>query len=136
MRILGLAAMFATALCVSGCASTPLSAPGDATKIDITITNIPADIAVRAPKVTLNQRPDIDEIIAWLMSIDWSQAGEDMTAIRLPQPDGNIVLTTKAGATQDYSFFWDGKFVDTRANRLLRGADMGKWKKIVERVCK
>jgi len=121
---------------ITGCASSPLPPASEVTKIDITITNAPADVAVETKKTTLDKRADINEVMAWLQSINWSQSGTDMAVIGIPQPDGGIVLTTKAGATQDYGFYWNGNFVNARANRLLHGADMTKWKQVVQRLCK
>jgi hypothetical protein len=44
------------------------------------------------------------------------------------------MLINKSSAVHHFSFYWDGGFVHN--NRLIRGGDMDKLKKLVERVCK
>jgi len=86
--------------------------------------------------VTLTKQPDIAAVMEWLAGIDWSQQGTDLAVVSLPQPDGSIAITTNGGATYDFSFYWDGGFIHTRANRLIRGGDMAKFSQIVQQVCK
>jgi hypothetical protein len=86
--------------------------------------------------VTLTKRADIASVMEWLAGIDWSQQGTDLAVVSLPQPDGSIAITTQGGATHDFSFYWDGGFIHTRANRLIRGGDMAKFRQIVQQVCK
>jgi hypothetical protein len=86
--------------------------------------------------VTLTKRPDIALVMEWLAGIDWSQQGTDLTVVSLPQPDGSIEITTTGGATHGFSFYWDGGFIHTKANRLIRGGDMTRFRQIVRQVCK
>jgi hypothetical protein len=126
------------ALIVSGCSSSPLPPVDQVAEIRLTVTRMPDEKegAAKPRVVNLKARPDIAEAMDWLNSIDWSQSGTDMAVIGIPQPDGGFTLINKNGQTHIFSFYWDGKFVHTRDNRLIRGGDMDRLKQFVQRVCK
>jgi hypothetical protein len=86
--------------------------------------------------VTLTKRPDIAVVMDWLAEIDWSQQGTDLKVVGLPQPDGSIRITTNDGAKYRFGFYWDGGFVHTKVNRLIRGGDMTRFRQIVRQLCK
>jgi hypothetical protein len=125
-------------LFITGCGSNPLPATKHTTKIKITVMQMPADKAPPAnPRVlNLTAEKDIVEVMDWLHTIDWSQTGTDMAVIGIPAPDGGIEITKKDGSTINFAFYWDGKFVRSKENRLIRGGDTDAWKKIVERHVK
>ncbi len=98
---------------------------------------MPAGAAKKAPcSASLTEQDEIAEVIDWLREIDWSQTGTDLAVVGIPQPDGSISITAKDGKVTDFNFYWDGKFIDVKANRLIRGGDMTKLQNIVERLCK
>jgi hypothetical protein len=87
-------------------------------------------------EATFTERADISPVLDWLAAIDWSQEGMDLTPVTLPQPDGGITLTTKDGATLDFGYYWDGRIIHGRANRLYKVADMSGLRKITDKACK
>jgi hypothetical protein len=123
----------------AGCARPSAALPpvAEVAKARVTVRQSLGDAGPQAPcDVTLSERPDIAEVMGWLQGIDWSQRGTDLTVATVPTPDGSIAITTKGGASYDFGFYWDGGFVDGKANRLIRGGDMAKLRQIVQRVCK
>jgi hypothetical protein len=105
--------------------------------IRVTVRQSAGDAGPKVPcAVTLTERPEIAEVIGWLEGIDWSQKGTDLTVATMPQADGSIAITTKGGASYDFGFYWDGGFIDGKANRLIRGGDMAKFRQILQQVCK
>ncbi len=68
--------------------------------------------------------------------MDWSQSGQDMKVIMLPEPDGGVTISHKDGSTTAFPFFWDGRIVHEKANRLLSGADVTQLRALAQRVCK
>jgi hypothetical protein len=137
MRIMPFASMV-LAFAVAGCGYNPLPPTEQIDQIRLTVNTMPGENpAVAKPRqVTLKERADVLEVMDWLNSIDWSQSGQDMAVIGIPQPDGTFTLIDKSAATHSYSFYWDGKFVNSKANRLIKGGDPDKLKKLVERVVK
>jgi hypothetical protein len=123
---------------VAGCSSSPLPSADQVAEIRLTVTRMPDEQegAAKPRVVNLKERADIAEAMVWLNSIDWSQSGTDMAAIGIPQADGGFMLINKNAQTHHYGFYWDGKFVHTRDNRLIRGGDMDKLKQFVQRLCK
>jgi hypothetical protein len=122
----------------AGCGGSlaPVPSADDVARIRLSVRRVPAGVAAKAPaEVTLTARPDITEVIDWLLAFDWSQSGMDLKAVRMAEPDGGIVITTKDGASQDYSFYWDGGLIITKANRLIRGGDVARLRQLVQRVC-
>jgi hypothetical protein len=123
----------------TGCARSPAALPAvdQVAKIRVTVRQSAGDTGPKAPcAATLTGRPEIAEVIGWLQGIDWSQQGTDLTVATVPQPDGSIAITAKDGASYDFGFYWDGGFINGKANRLIRGGDMVKFRQIVERICK
>jgi hypothetical protein len=123
----------------AGCAGSPAPLPPEeqVVKVRLTVRRFPPDANRKAPcDVTLTRSADIAEVTDWLKGIDWSQEGTDLAVVRVPEQDGGIVLTTKEGASSEFSFYWDGKFIHTRANRLLRVGHVDKLQQIVQRACK
>jgi hypothetical protein len=137
MRVHFMAGLVFVFGCV-GCSSSPLPPVEQVAQIRITVTNMPDEKGPRAlPCVAnLKERADITEVMDWLSAIDWSQKGTDMAVIGIPQADGGITIETKAGESQSYGFYWDGKFTLTKANRLIQSRDVAKLKQIVKRLCK
>jgi hypothetical protein len=123
---------------LAGCSSSPLPPVEQIVQIRITVTRMPDEVEHRkTPAVAnLKERADIAEVMDWLSAIDWSQRGTDMAVIGIPQADGGITIETKAGESQSYGFYWDGKFTLTKANRLIQSRDVAKLKQIVQRHCK
>ena len=126
------------AIGIVGCTSTPLPAVKEVAQIRITVARMPDEVAHRnIPALgVLKEKADIDEMIDWLNAIDWSQSSTDMAVIKMPSPDGDITIDTRAGTSQSYGFYWDGKFTLAKANRLIQSRDIAKLKQIVQRVCK
>ncbi len=123
----------------TGCvrSSAALPAVDQVANIRVAVGQSAGDAGPQAPcDVTLTERADITWVMGWLQEIDWSQRGTDLTAATMPMPDGGIVITTKGGASYDFGFYWDGGFIDGKANRLIRGGDMAKLRQIVQRICK
>jgi hypothetical protein len=123
---------------IAGCASSPLPLADQVTEIRLTVKRMPDENAApAAPRVVnLKERADIAEVMDWLGKIDWSQSGTDLAVVNMPESDGGFTLINKSGAVHNYSFYWDGKFIHTRANRLIHGGDMAKLEQFVQRVCK
>jgi len=123
---------------VAGCASPSLPAVKKIDHIRITVQRMPDEkeeaAKPRTGKLTTHQ--DIVEMVDWLHTIDWSQTGTDLTRADVPRPDGDIIIIDQSGATHNYSFYWNGGFVHTLRNRLIKGGDMDNLKAIVDRVCK
>lgn len=121
-------------LAFAGCASSPLPPVEEVKSIRLTVSRLPNEVMHQIRTVDVAAPADIEEIMHWLSTIDWSQGGTDLKVVGMPAADGGITIFTTAGQTQDYSFYWDGKFVNTRANLLIRGGDVGKLQQIVERL--
>ena len=130
--------LLAAALASSGChQSAPLPPVDQIAKVRLTVTRLPGEAAAKTPRnAILTEPPDIAEVIDWLKQIDWSQHGTDLTVVGMPQPDGHIEIITRNGDSSDFAFYWDGGFINVKANRRIRGGDMAKLRQIVERVCK
>jgi hypothetical protein len=86
-------------------------------------------------QATLTKQPDINDVLTWLHSVDWSQSGQDMAVIGLPSPDGGVQINAKDGTAIRFGFFWDGKVVHDQANRLLTGANTTTLRAVALRVC-
>jgi hypothetical protein len=125
-------------LVAAGCSGSPVPQTDQVTEIRLTATRLPEDGVpwTKSRVATLKAPADIEEVVGWLNAIDWSQSGTDMTAITMPAPDGGFTIIDKSGATHNYGFYWDGKFVHTKVNRLIRGGDTTKLAQIVRRHCK
>ena len=124
---------------IAGCApaGAPVPAADNIAKVQLSVRQIPAGSGLKAPcEVTLTERADIAEVIDWLQKIDWSQSGTDLAVVSIVLPDGGIVVTGKDGTTYDFGFYWDGNFILTKANRLIRGGDMAKLRQIIQKACK
>src|SRR5947207_2974103 len=82
-------------LLLAGCNSPGLPAAKKIQFIHITAVRLPQEKepAVKPREAKLVERKDIVEVMDWLHTIDWSQAGQDLAAIRLPAADGRITLT-------------------------------------------
>lgn len=127
-----------------GCARPPSPVPpspvppaDQVTRVRIAVTQFPAGAGRKAPcEFALTEAPDVAEVVDWLKGIDWSQEGTDLAVVRLIQPDGEIVLTTRDSAALELGFYWDGRVVHRRANRLLVGGDGARLREIIEKRCK
>jgi hypothetical protein len=130
--------LFLTVVFLAGCASHNLPAVKKIDHIRISVTRMPdeKEDAAKPRSGKLTEQKDIVEMMDWLHTIDWSQSGTDLTKADVPRPDGGITIIDKSAATHIYSFYWDGGFVHTLNNRLIRGGDVNKLRQIVERVCK
>jgi hypothetical protein len=115
-----------------GCGGPPAAPPSadQVKEIRVTVQRPPGPKDACA--ATLTARTDIVEVVDWPASIDWSQPGADPAVITLPQPDGDIEVTTTSGTTRRYGFYWDGGFL---ADRFIRGGDMGRLRELVRRFC-
>src|SRR5262245_32181457 len=83
------------------------------------VAHHPTKGALKPPcQVVLVEQKPILELVAWLKGIDWSQAGEDTAPIRLPEPAGTLHFQWRDGTEENFTFYWDGKFV--HGNRLRR----------------
>ena len=125
-------------LAIAGCAapSAPVPAVDQIASIRLKVMKAPVGAALKTPcEATLTKKADITAVIAWLEAIDWAQSGTDLKVVRIQQPDGEIDINAKDGTTANFRFYWDGKLIYTRANRLLRGGNMAQIEKIVRRVC-
>ncbi len=87
-------------------------------------------------EATLTKADDIAKVLDWLKTIDWSQEGSDLTVIDIEAPDGSIVISTKDGKAHNFGFYWNGNFINEKANRLIRGGDMAQLRRIIQRLCK
>jgi hypothetical protein len=123
------------ALGSAGCGSSAIMPAKDQIdKVWITVARFPGKADLKPPAVAaFTEEDEIAEIVAWLGQIDWSQSGQDLTAAKLPQPDGEIEITTKDGELTRYGFFWDGRFVNSGANRLIQAGGMAQLEKIFRR---
>ena len=129
----------AALLAVAGCttATSPVLPLGDIAKAELRVRQFPNAAGPQAPcTVTMEAPADLADIHAWLSSMNWSQSGQDMKLIRLPQPDGGVTITQRDGTAISFPFFWDGRIVDEKANRLLSGADVTKLRALALRACK
>jgi hypothetical protein len=108
------------------------------TQIRLSVAQMPDEkVRLPAPRVAkITEDGDMIDMMEYLHTIDWTQPGEDMAAIRLPAPDGSIFITSKHIETHQYDFYWDGKFVLVKDNRLIRGGRTETLKALVKRVCK
>jgi hypothetical protein len=120
----------------AGCAASGFPPPVDQIdKVEFRVHQFPKDAAPGAPcDVALTDRSDIAEVVAWLKTINWSQGGLDLKAVKIAAPDGQVVLVTKSGTTYDFDFYWDGGLI--KENHLLRGGDPVKLRAVAKRVCK
>lgn len=126
-------------LATAGCSSpsSPVPAAGEVAGVRLEVRQLPANAGAKGLcDVALAAAADVAEVIGWLNTIDWSQTGTDVKVVKVGPPDGTITLALKGGATDDFSFAWDGGFIHTRSNRLIRGGDMTKLRQIIDRVCK
>ena len=61
--------------------------------IKLDIRSFPKEVGRNDPcEQVLTKRQDLDDVLEWLHSLDWSQAGQDMAVIGLPQPDGAVLI--------------------------------------------
>jgi hypothetical protein len=124
---------------IAGCNSSPLPPADKVAEIRLSVTHMPDEKfdPQAAPRVAnIKAKADIAEIMDWLQAIDWSQSGQDMAVIGIPQPDGGFMIIDKSAATHDYGFYWDGKFVNSKANRLLKAGNTDRLKQIVKKHVK
>jgi hypothetical protein len=120
----------------AGCGGTkPVPPATDLASARLTITNMTPG-AKPLCDVTLTAPADVAEVLAWLNAVDWSQRGQDLTVVGMPSPDGSFLLKTTGGDYLDFHFYWDGKVVDGRGNRLVTGGDTTKLRQIVQKHCK
>jgi hypothetical protein len=108
-------------LSIAGCgtrdgAFTPQA--DDVDKITITVTH-PLVKGAAPCEAILTKRDAIVPVLDWLKGIDWSQ-GEDMAPMRLPEPDGRLVIRLKNGTEEFLNWYWDGKVTSPRRNLLVR----------------
>jgi hypothetical protein len=101
-------------------------------QVRLDVTHRPGQGAAAPCQVTLTDRKSIDEVTAWLRGVDWSQRGEDVAAIKLPEPDLYLRVRQKGGTEEEFAIYWDGKVI--RGGRLLR-TDVTGLKPIVQKVC-
>jgi hypothetical protein len=123
----------------AGCNSSPLPPADKVAEIRLSVNHMPDEKfdPKAAPRVAnIKAKADIAEIMDWLLAIDWSQSGQDMAVIGIPQPDGGFTITDKSAATYEFGFYWDGKFVNSKANRLLKAGNTDKLKQIVKKHMK
>jgi hypothetical protein len=122
----------------AGCSSNPLPAVKHIDQIRLTVNSMPGEnpAAAKPREVKIKAQADIVAVMDWLNSIDWSQTGANMAVIDMPPSDGAFMLIDKSAGTHYYSFYWDGQFVNSKANRLIRGGDTEQLKKLVERLLK
>jgi hypothetical protein len=122
----------------AGCASSapPVPSVEQVASINLTVNQFPPD-AGRDGRCAalLTKRRDLDDVFAWLNSLDWSQSGHDMAVISMPPPDGGVVIGAKDGVTFRFGFYWDGKVVHDKANRLFIGANTATLRAVALRIC-
>lgn len=120
---------------LTGCAQHGLPATRKIQFIHIVASRLPdeKEHAVKLLTATLLERKDIVAVMDWLHTVDWWQS-QDLTAIRLPAPDGHIILTLGEGSTCAFAYYWDGKLVVMQGDRLHQTSDMEKWQQIATRV--
>lgn len=125
---------------MAGCAPSPPPLPSvdQIASVQLTVTKFPAANAAGKNRceARFTERPDLADVLEWIGSVDWSQTGVDLTVVRLPAPDGSVEITAKNGGVQQFPFFWDGRVVDEKGNRLLNGADVTKLRQLTQRGCK
>ncbi len=128
-------------LVLVGCAGCTSSAPpvpdvAQVASIKLDIRAFPKEVGRNDPcEQVLTKQQDLDDVLEWLRSLDWSQAGQDMAVIGLPQPDGAVLISAKDGRRFEFGFFWNGNVVNGKANRLLSGANTAKLRAVALRVC-
>jgi hypothetical protein len=105
-------------------------------KVEIRVRNSPDAAALPVPcTVTLEAHDDLEELGVWFEEIDWTQAGQDLSAAKLPDPDGTVVITRQDGGATTIAFYWDDRVVHPRANRLIN-ADMPRLRRLALGACK
>jgi hypothetical protein len=126
-------------LVCTGCsASTPPVPPlADVAKAELQVRTFPNDARREGPcTATLAAPADLADVHAWVSSVDWSQSGIDLTVVGLPEPHGAVTIVAKDGTTTTLPFYWDGRVIHEKANRLLSGADVTKLRALALRACK
>jgi hypothetical protein len=129
-------ASFLVAVC--GCtASTPPVPPlSDIARIELNVRVFPPGAGRQGPcTATLAAPADLADVLAWLNSFDWSQSGLDMTVVGMPEPEGSVAVIAKDGTTATFPFYWDGRVINERANRLLSGGDVTRLRAAALRGC-
>jgi hypothetical protein len=124
---------------MAGCAPTPPPVPSvdQIATVQLTVIHFPANVVGKnGCSARFTERPDFADVLEWIGSVDWSQAGVDLAVVRLPEPDGRVEIAAKNGGVQQFPFFWDGRVVDEKGNRLLNGADVTKLRQLAQRGCK
>ena len=122
-----------------GCTASrsPVPPAAEIVKAELSVRALPNGARQKFPcTVTLDAREDLADVRAWLSSIDWSQPGQDMAVILLPQPDGSVTIHQKDGTATTFPFYWDGPVIREKANRLLTGADVTRLRALALRACK
>jgi hypothetical protein len=112
---------------MAGCtASAPPAPPIEqVAKVVLTVTHFPPHAGRMGDcQIKLTAQRDLAVVMDWLNSVDWSQAGIDLTAAKPPAPDGEATITAKDATVHEFGFYWDGRVIDGKGNRLVQGAQV------------